>query len=67
MSVEFRELPGWSFDADEISAGVFKAFGRDRAGRTVEVTGLDPEMLIEQCKHAALQMMSRERSRGEDD
>jgi hypothetical protein len=63
MSIVFSELPDWSFDADEISSGGFKAFGRDRAGRTVEITGLDPDVSIEQCKQAALQMMSRERSR----
>lgn len=53
-SFEFGEVPGWSFDADEVSAGIFKAFGRDRAGRTVEVTGVDPEVSIERCKQAVL-------------
>lgn len=57
MGLEFSEAPGWSFDADEISAGVFKVTGRDRAGRTVEATGVDPEMLMERCKQAALEMM----------
>jgi hypothetical protein len=63
MSVDFSELPGWSFDADEVSAGVFKAVGRDRSGRTVETTGFDPEILIERCKQAALEMMLRESER----
>jgi C-terminal processing protease CtpA/Prc len=58
MPREFPELPGWSFDADEVSAGVYRAFGRDRAGRNVEATGIDPDVLIEKCKQAALQMMS---------
>lgn len=60
MSVEFNEVPGWSFNADEISAGVFKVAGRDFAGRTVEATGLDPDVLMERCKEAALQMMRSE-------
>lgn len=61
MSKEFRELPGWSFDADEVSVGVYRAFGRDRAGRNVEATGLDPDALIEKCKQAAIQMMADSR------
>jgi len=28
MPREFPELPGWSFDAEEVSAGVYRAFGR---------------------------------------
>jgi len=58
MTRTFPELPGWSFDADEVSAGVFRAFGHDRAGRNVEATGLDPEALIDKCRQAALQVMA---------
>ena len=45
-------------DADEASVGVYRAFGRDRAGRNVEASGVDPEALIEKCRQAALQMMA---------
>ena len=58
MPVEFKELPGWSFDADEVSAGVYRAFGCDSTGRNVEATGLDPDALIVKCKQAAVQMMA---------
>jgi hypothetical protein len=58
MARSFPELPGWSFDADEVSAGVYRAFGRDRAGRNVEASGLDPEALIEKCRQAALEIMA---------
>ncbi len=58
MARSFPELPGWLFDADEVSAGVYRAFGRDRAGRNVEASGVDPEALIEKCRQAALQMMA---------
>jgi len=60
----FAELPDWSFDADEVSAGVYRAFGRDRTGRNVEATGFDPEALIEKCRQAALQMMADAQNRG---
>jgi hypothetical protein len=59
MPTEFPELPDWSFDADEISAGVYRVFGKDTAGRNVEVTGHDPEALIQKCRQAALQIVAR--------
>ncbi len=58
MARSFPELPDWSFDADEVSAGVYRAFGRDQAGRNVEASGLDPEALIEKCRQAALEIMA---------
>jgi len=58
MPIQFPELPGWSFNADEVSIGVYRAFGQDLAGHRVETTGLDPITLIDQCKHAALRMMA---------
>lgn len=59
MQREFPELPGWSFGVDEVSAGVYRAFGRDRLGRNIEITGTDPEVLIEKCRRAALEVMAR--------
>jgi hypothetical protein len=38
----FPDLPDWSFDADEVSAGIYRAFGRDRTGRNVEASGPEP-------------------------
>jgi hypothetical protein len=69
MTRTFTELPDCSFEADEVSAGVYREFGRDRDGRNVKATGIDPDAVIEKCKQAALQMMadaknSSGRSRG---
>lgn len=61
MPRTFPELPDWSFDADEVSAGVYCASGRDRTGRNVEASGLDPEALIEKCRQAALEIMAEAR------
>jgi hypothetical protein len=61
MPQTFPELPGWSFDVDEVSANVYRAFGRDRAGRNVEATGLDPDTLVEKCRQAALQIRANAR------
>ena len=60
MSLEFPDLPGWSFGADEVSPGVYRAFGRDRSGRNVEVTGVDPDELIEKCRQWALQIVRKD-------
>jgi hypothetical protein len=57
MSLEFKELPGWSFDIDEVSAGVYKASGKDRSGRSVEAIGLDPDELLKECKRAAAKIL----------
>jgi hypothetical protein len=40
------ELPGWTFTVDELSAGVYRVEGRDAVGRTVSMTGTDPERLL---------------------
>ncbi len=62
MAIEFEELPGWHFDADEISMGIYKATGRDQQGRNVEATGTDPEELIKKCRQSAAQIMAAERA-----
>lgn len=51
------ELPGWIFDADEVSAGVYSAFGRDRDGHYVQAKGFDPDVLIEECRQSAKDIM----------
>lgn len=56
MSPTFPELPGWTFDADEVSANVYCAVGCDRAGRKVEATGTDPDAVIMKCRQAALEL-----------
>ena len=57
MAIEFTELPGWSFDADEVSAGVFLVVGYARFGQKIQNTGTDPDALIEACRQDAIRMM----------
>lgn len=52
----FEELPGWTFNIDEVSAGVFHVKGVDEAGRSVEATGTDPDALLEDCRRLAAKM-----------
>lgn len=49
--------PGWSFEVEEVSAGVYRVRGADKAGRTVERSGTDPEALLQRCKLDAAEMI----------
>jgi hypothetical protein len=43
------KLPGWTFEVDEVLAGVFRVRAIDESGHSVERTGTDAEALIEAC------------------
>lgn len=60
---EERILSDWTFQADEVSAGVYKVRGHDTPGRSVERTGTDPDKLLEQCRADALRMMRQSTKR----
>jgi hypothetical protein len=68
MPWTFPELPGWTFDSAERSAGAYRVFGRDQLGRAVETTGSEAEMdeLIEHCRVTAMNMMAAARASGND-
>ncbi len=57
MNKQFKGIPGWTFDVNEVSAGVYRAFGQDKAGRNVGANGPDPDVLIEKCKAAAIKII----------
>lgn len=59
MSIKFDELPNWCFDVDEVSAGVYKAYGSDKLGRSVEFTGADLDLLLKKCKNAAVEITKK--------
>lgn len=56
MVIQDDAIPGWAFEVDEVSAGVYLVIGTDREGRRVEKKGLDPDTLVEECKRAAREM-----------
>jgi hypothetical protein len=59
MSLEFKDVPGWRFTVDEVSAGVYKVNGIDEAKRGVERVGTDPDLLIEECKEYAKMIVNQ--------
>ena len=58
MPERFKELPGWLFEVDEVSAGVYKVYGKDISGRSGEATGTEPEALLDECKRFAKRMIN---------
>lgn len=52
----FPELPAWTFDLDEVSVGVYKVYGVDEAGRSVQASGTDPDLLVDECRRSAIKI-----------
>lgn len=59
MNEKTDQLRDWEFKVDEISANVYRVTGVDRKGRNVERTGIDPEMLLSECKADAMKLSRR--------
>jgi hypothetical protein len=53
MERKIAKFPNWTFNLDEISAGVYKLNGRNDLGCTVELTGIDPDKLIAEATSSA--------------
>jgi hypothetical protein len=56
MLIEFPDLPGWRFNVEEVSFGVYRVFGRDEAGRCIAKSGTNPDALLEECRMDARDM-----------
>jgi hypothetical protein len=50
----FPELPGWEFEGTEVTPGSYIFRGRDLAGRSVSLSGPDPERLREEVRKWAM-------------
>jgi hypothetical protein len=58
MKKTFTELPAWSFDMDEVSAGVYEVVGSDSSGHRVSAKGTDLDAALEDCRKQAMQIES---------
>ena len=56
MKKTFPELPAWSFDMDEVSAGVYEVVGSDNRGNRVSAKGTDLDTAVEDCRQQALKI-----------
>jgi hypothetical protein len=57
----FEDLPGWSFDVDERSAGLYEVIASDRRGRRFSMIDADPWVLLERGHKEALEQEQRAR------
>jgi hypothetical protein len=58
MRRAFSELPGWSFEVTERSAGVYHATGTDAVGHQVQSTGTDSDALLDECRGMAAKIVA---------
>lgn len=54
----FKDLPNWSFNIDEVSAGVYEVVARDIFGHEFSVKGIDVTAILETCKKQAAEFSS---------
>lgn len=52
----FEELPDWTFDVAEVSTGVYRVIGKNSIGQEITETGIDPELVLGNCRNKALAM-----------
>ncbi len=50
------KLKDWEFDAEELSANVYKVWGKDKLGRSVEKVGTNVDELMKKCKEEAIKI-----------
>jgi hypothetical protein len=64
MTLTLNDLPDWTFDADEVSMGVYRVRGRHRLGWTIELTAESEEALISSARKAAQEVAVRNAAKG---
>jgi len=62
---ENLELPGWTFEVDEASAGVFEVVGLHTSGRSLRLVGTDPASLVDERVARSLASASKSERRQE--
>ena len=56
MDVKIDALPNWVFRGDEISPNMYKVYAKHVWGPSIELTGTDPDELLEEAKRTAKKM-----------
>ena len=57
-----HDLVGWTFEIHEVSNGVWHGKGTDAAGRSVEASGSDDELVLAKLKEWAKELAAGETS-----
>ena len=53
MKRTFDDVPGWTFEIDEVSVNVYEVIGTDSVGHKVQMKGLHPYALLEDARKSA--------------
>jgi hypothetical protein len=59
MKKEFPELPEWSFEIEERSAGVYHIVATQKGGRSFDMNGTDYDVLLAECREEAAGLSGR--------
>jgi hypothetical protein len=54
MRVGIDGVPSWKFEIEEVSAGAYRLRGTHSSAATIDLTGADPDSLVEAGKQRAL-------------
>lgn len=65
MIKTFLDLPGWNFDMDEVSAGVYEVVAKDAKGHRISLKGTNLDEVIEECKKMARKVCGDDGSCGQ--
>ncbi len=63
MKTEFPDLPGWTFEIDEVSFGMYEVYGRYDSAGVIRKTGTDPDALLAECRREAQDALTRARQK----
>jgi hypothetical protein len=54
MEARIDGIPSWQFEIEEVSVGVYRLRGTHSSAASIDLTGSDPESLVETGKQRAL-------------
>lgn len=63
MERKMDDLPNWTFRIEEVSAGAYKVEARHLRGPKVEISGTDPDELLNRAAKSAREIEDAIRSR----
>ena len=55
----YPDLPGWTFDMEEVSAGVYEVIAQNSSGQYTSAKGIELDQLVEQCKNEARRLSEK--------
>jgi len=55
----FVDMPGWTFDLDELSVGVYGISVSDSTGRRYQAKGPDPDKLLRDAREWVARIQKR--------